>query len=336
MVVLLLVLVTSFYGLQKIVFAEVDPAKLMEILGQLAGTWVTTPSAYSGTSSPVEAPKKVITPEIKEVIVPEVKKIITEPKKVVEIKELPVDKAVESIVTAPKIIKATSATKPEIKILKIETGDKKATFTFGVQNDTSDIQKFQFIYADQNGAGDTVITYNKDKIRKNNGNYVWYISNLSLSKYTVSITWVNASGETIPWVLSQPFTADLSLLAAGKCIIPNVSGMKVLSKNDKSILYWNKIAEATKYKVYKKNKYGEYIFVAETDNHSYTVNVSNGTVKYEEFSVKAVCSDGTESVKFSPSTNIRTGPVGLIILVLISGIVGWLIVRKRQNNLWKY
>ncbi len=84
------------------------------------------------------------------------------------------------------------------------------------------------------------------------------------------------------------------------------------------MLYWDAIPGAVKYKVYKKNKSGEYVFVHETKKDSYTIYVADGSVKYEEFSVKAVCSDGTESLKFAPSTSVRTGPAMLIILVLIS------------------
>lgn len=134
-------------------------------------------------------------------------------------------------------------------------------------------------------------------------------------------------------VISQPFEANLSLLSAGKCIIPNVSGLRVLPKRDTSVLYWDSIPEAINYKIYKKDASGEYVFIQETKNDSYTIHVSDGSVKYEEFSVKAVCSDGTESLKFSPSTAVRTGPSELILLGLISFIISFVIVRRRKQIL---
>lgn len=93
--------------------------------------------------------------------------------------------------TPPQPTKAvadvTTSTIPSFKILKVETGDKKATFTFSVLNETSDIRKFQFIYADKDGKSNKVITYNKEQIKKADGSYVWYIPDLSLTKYVVSI-----------------------------------------------------------------------------------------------------------------------------------------------------
>ena len=144
---------------------------------------------------------------------------------------------------------------------------------------------------------------------------------------------MDTDGETLSGVISQPFVADLSLSSAGKCIIPNVSGLRVLVKTDTSVLYWDSIPEAISYKVYKKNAQGEYIFLEDTKKDSYTIYVTDGSVKYEEFSIKAVCSDGTESLQFAPSTNVRTGPSGLILLGLISVVISFVIVRKRKKSL---
>lgn len=106
--------------------------------------------------------------------------------------------------------------------------------------------------------------------------------------------------------------------------------MRVLSKKDTSILYWDSIPEAISYKIYKKNAQGEYIFLEETEKDSYTIYVADGSVKYEEFSVKAVCSDGTESIQFAPSTNVKTGPSELILLGLVSILISFVIMRKRK------
>ncbi len=243
----------------------------------------------------------------------------TEVKPVVEVKPATAN-------TPPKT--TTTSSPPSFKIGKIEIGDKKATITFQVLNDTADIEKFEFLYADPEGKSKKVTTSNKSQIKQSNGNYVWYIADLDLTKYVVSVAWINKNGETVS--ASQPFEMNLSLLAAGKCIIPNVSGLRVLEKKDSSILYWDSIPEAILYKVYKKDANGEYIFLTETKQDSYTVHVSDGSVKYEEFSVKAVCSDGTESLKFSPSTSVKTGPGAIALLVIVSGSIGWYIVRRKR------
>lgn len=251
-----------------------------------------------------------------------------------EPKETTISNSVVKPVNEP-IVENTITSKPSFKILKVETGDRRATFTFNVLNDSPLIRKFQFTYTDPEGKSNKVLTYEKERIKSKNGEYVWYIPNLNLTKYTISIAWVNASGETMEGITSKPFEADLSLWSAGKCIIPNVSGLRVLPKKDTSVLYWDSIPEAISYNIYKRNSNGEYVFLQETKNDSYTIYISDNSVRYDEFSVKAICSDGTESLKFSPSTSVRTGPSEVILLAFISAIIGFIIVRKRKQNTWK-
>lgn len=347
----LFVLVLFFQGMSIPAYAEVDPVILGNILSQLAGTGVaistnSTGSNSTGSSStgsvvtPLRlswstnvtvsgaitvTPTKVIVPN--KTVIPNVKPTEVEPIETTPPKIEPIPE---------KIIPYTpSSATPSFKIVKVEIGDKKATFTFRVLNETPDIRKFQFLYADAEGRGDKVLTFEKERIKKANGDYAWYIPGLTLTKYTVSIAWVGADGETLSRVVSQPFEADLSLASAGKCIIPNVSGLRVLPKRDMSVLYWDSIPEAVSYKVYKKNMQGEYVFLEETKQDSYTIQIADGSVKYEQFSIKAVCSDGTESVQFAPSTNVRTGPSEFILLVLISAVIGFMIVQKRKKILWR-
>ncbi|MDD2892235.1 MAG: hypothetical protein PHQ95_04685 [Candidatus Gracilibacteria bacterium] len=233
------------------------------------------------------------------------------------------------------VVENSTTTVPTFKILKVETGDKRATFTFNILNDSPLIRKFQFTYTDPEGKSNKVLTYEKERIKSKNGEYVWYIPNLDLTKYIVSIVGVNANGETIEGTISESFEVDLSLGSAGKCIIPNVSGLRVLPKKDTSVLYWDSIPEAISYKIYKRNVNGDYVFIQETKNDSYTIYISNNSVRYDEFSVKAVCSDGTESLEFSPSTSVRTGPSEIILLALISALIGFIITRKRRQNTGK-
>ncbi len=207
--------------------------------------------------------------------------------------------------TTPSEI-STASPSPTFTIVKLETGDKKVTVTFRVTNDTADIQKFEFNYVDQAGARNKAVTFPKEQIRKDTGDYVWYIPNLSVSKYTLSIAGIGNNGETITGAVSKPFTADLSLLSPEKCTIPTVSGVKLSVQQGKSILSWDSIPEAIRYKVYKKNSNGNYVFVEDTPNINYTIYVSDGVVRYDEFSIRAVCSDGTESTAYSPSTLIQT------------------------------
>ena len=190
----------------------------------------------------------------------------------------------------------------------METKDQKATFTFTVQNETSDIHKFAFTYVDNNNKSNKATTYEKSSIKNSKGEYVWYISNLDLTKYTVTIAGVNEKGEEIPGIISKSFEADLSLYAAGRCMVPDISGVSLTFHNTFTTLDWEKTSGAVKYKIYKKNAKGEFVFVDETDKNSYIIQVSEGKVRYDDFSIKAVCQDGAESSNFSPSVRVKTGP----------------------------
>lgn len=238
----------------------------------------------------------------------------------------------------------TEAPKPAFKNIKVETTDKKATFTFELENDTADIKKFEFTYStggvsvsapganvsSGTGTEKKVITYDKEKIKNGSGAYTWYISGLEIAKYTVTIAGVGADGKTLSGVVSDAIEADLSLGAAGKCTIANVSGLKTTVSKDSTILSWDTIPEAVSYKVYKKDKDGKFVFIEETKTPTYTIHVSSGPVKYEEFSVKAVCADKTESAAFSPTTKVKTGPAELFLLAMLATGIAYAIIRRKR------
>lgn len=226
---------------------------------------------------------------------------------------------------------STTTSVPAFQIVKVETGDRKATLTFRVANDVMAIQKFEFNYIDQSGKRGKSLSFDKDRIRQANGDYVWYLPNLEVSKYSISIAGIGADGTPVTGAQSAPFTADLSLMSAEKCIIPTVSGIGLTTQSGKSILSWDSIPEAIRYKVYKKDSNGNFAFIEGTQNTYYTVHVSDGAVRYDEFSVKAVCSDGTESVTYAPSTRVQTGPTGLVLLGIVSLVIGFAAIRKRKN-----
>lgn len=222
--------------------------------------------------------------------------------------------------------------KTEFIIKKIETWVKKVTVTFSVINDTPEIKKFEFAYTDKDNYTNKIITFNKENFINSSWDYVWYIPDLKPSKYNILISWVNSSWDIIPWITSNSFEADLSLWNVANCIIPNVTWLRTVTVKDTSILHWNRIPEAIKYKIFIKNEFWDYNFIAETKANFYNIHIKEGSVKYEEFSVKAVCSDLSESVDFEASTLVKTWPP-LFILFFVSVFLSSILIKKFKKTI---
>ena len=216
------------------------------------------------------------------------------------------------------------------KNVKVETSDKKATFTFEVENEPTDLQKFQFTYSTGSGAAKTALTSEKAKIKTASGAYTWYIGGLEIAKYDVTIAGVGADGKTLSGVTSEVIPVDLALGSAGKCMINDVSGLKVTKQQDSSVLTWDAIPEAASYNVYKKTASGEFVMIESVPTNTYTIHITAGPVKYEDFSIKAVCADKTESAKFSPTTKVQTGPAQLILLLSLALAAAFAFTRRRK------
>ena len=330
----LLLIFATLFTIGTSVSAEVDSEVLTSILSKLAGDSSTGTTQTNSTNTGTTQTSTTNTGTTTSTADP---KIVTE-----ILSKLAGDNATSTTKTTianSGIVKTSTASTdevktPSIKIKKIQTGEKKVTVTFGVTNDNSTIRKFGFTYTNNEGKTQTLVTYAKEEIKNINWDYTWYIPNLSLTKYSISLAGLNESGKKISTVASANFEADLSLRAAGKCIIPEVSDLRVISKPETSVLHWKNIPEAIGYRVYKKDTTGVYSFVAETKKNAYTIYVADGSAKYEQFSVAALCSDGVESLK-TPDIRVRTGPSELILLGVLSAFIGGIIARKRKKSLEK-
>jgi hypothetical protein len=177
-----------------------------------------------------------------------------------------------------------------------------------------------------------VLTYETARIKNGSGAFVWYVSNLDIALYNFTISGVRADGSMIAGSTSPVIPVDLSLASAGKCIINNIAGLTLKKGADASILSWAAIPEATKYNIYKKNAAGEFVFVESTTKNSYTIFLASGPVKFEEFSVKAVCADATESAKFAPSTRVQTGPAQLFLFLSLALAAAYMITRRKTQK----
>jgi hypothetical protein len=216
------------------------------------------------------------------------------------------------------------------KNLKAQNTDGKASFTFEVENEPANLDKFQFAYTPTGGAETKVLSSEKSKIKNlMNNQYSWFVPGLAPAKYSFVISGVDASGIAIPDTSSEAVIVEIVLASPGKCTIGNVGGLKVKTETDISVLSWDSIPVAVRYNVYKKNAAGEFVFIESVSSNSYTIHIATGEVKYEDFAIKAVCSDLTESANLSPSTSVQTGPGKIFLLMSIALVAGFAIFRRK-------
>ena len=210
--------------------------------------------------------------------------------------------------------------KPAFKNVKTETKDTKVIFTFAVENTPTDLDAFEISHA-----SGSVTTHSASKILKD-GQYSWYIDNLAPGPYTFHIQGKNMSGALMEDLKSEPLMATIGVPA---CTISNVGKITIKTDTSKSVLTWEAVKGASKYNVYKIGSDGKYNLVTSVKDPSYTLFLSKGAITYEDFAVKAVCDDGTESSDYSGASKVQTGPGIIAFIVIISGITAAIILRRR-------
>lgn len=241
--------------------------------------------------------------------------------------------ALATLTVTEKVPVATGATatgeivKPAaFKNVKAETKDQKITFTFSIENLPKDLKNFFITYGSGSSAsGKTVTTQDAEKILKN-GQYSWYISDLTAGDYTFEIQGKNASGSTIAGLISEKIPATIGVPT---CTISNVGKITVTTDSSKSVLSWDAVPSATAYNVYKIDANGKYNLVQKVTSPTYTVFLSQGAVSYDNFAVKALCGD-TESKDYSEASKVKTGPGAIAFVVILSGIIAAVILRRKS------
>lgn len=122
---------------------------------------------------------------------------------------------------------------------------------------------------------------------------------------------------------SDIFEVDLSLAAASKCMVSNVSSLKATAGDGTTVLSWDATPDATSgYNIYKKGTDGQYALIENVKTNTYTLHVAKDTLKYDDFAVKGVCNNGEgESADYAEATNVKTGPMGILIILGFSALV---------------
>lgn len=215
------------------------------------------------------------------------------------------------------------------KDIKTETLNNigKVVFTFAVENPPKNLGYFKINYGENKDAllGE-VLTHEVKTILKD-GKYSWYVPNLREGDYVFKITALDTNKEPI-----KDLTSELIKATIGKeaCTISNVGPVSVETNQTKSVLTWEPVKGAAGYHLYKITADGEYTLVQKTVDPSHVIYLSKGSVKYDDFAVKAVCADGTESKDYSKTTKVQTGPGAIAFIVILSAFLAFFILRRRK------
>ena len=114
------------------------------------------------------------------------------------------------------------------------------------------------------------------------------------------------------------------------CSIGNVAGLTVATDVSKSTISWMALSGAISYNIYKVSPAGDYTLFQNTKDTMYTIFLSQGAVIYEDFVVKALCDNTTESKEYSSMSRIQSGPGMITIIVIIAAILGAFLMRRRS------
>ncbi len=216
---------------------------------------------------------------------------------------------------------------PSFKNLKVVTEGTRVTFTFGVDNISPEIVKFKIAYGENaDSLTEQVITSEVNTIRNGSGEYTWYINSLTPKTYTFKIFGLKADGSLVSNFASDAMNATIGTIG---CSIGNVGAIKVETGTGKSILSWETVTGAISYNIYKVSAAGDYSLLQNTKDNTYVIFLASGAVIHEDFGIKALCDEKTESPSASLASKVQTGPGMIGFLVVLSGIIGVLIIRRR-------
>jgi hypothetical protein len=137
---------------------------------------------------------------------------------------------------------------------------------------------------------------------------------------------VKSDNSLIPLLVSDPIVSTLGQDAS---TVANVSDIVVKSEAGKSVLSWTPVTCALSYNVYKISAAGDYALVQNVKEPSYTVFFQTGSSLSEDFAIKALCAGGIESADFTQVAKVQTGPGATAVLIIIAGILGAVILRKK-------
>ena len=225
---------------------------------------------------------------------------------------------------------AAATVTPTFKNVKTTTIGSKVVFDFSVENAPVDMTSFKIAYGkNADSLTQEVTTLSLDRIASttSSGGYTWYIDKVPADTYTFKIFGRTASGTLIAGLVSEPIVATIG---KDSCTIGNVEGLTVSTDTSRSILSWTALTGAVSYNLYKVSAAGDYTLFQNTKDTSYTLFLSQWAVTYENFVVKALCDNTTESKEYSSMSRVQSGPGMVAIVVIISAMLGAFLMRRRS------
>lgn len=90
------------------------------------------------------------------------------------------------------------------------------------------------------------------------------------------------------------------------CTIGNIGDIKVTTFSDKTILAWDALSGAISYNVYRKTAAADYELLKNITDPTYTIYLSSGAVVYQDFAIRALCDDTTESTVPAIASRVQT------------------------------
>lgn len=108
-----------------------------------------------------------------------------------------------------------------------------------------------------------------------------------------------------------------------------MSNLVVKTDASKSIISWDALTGAVSYNLYRVSAAGDYALFENTKTPGYTLQLSQGAITYDNFAVKALCDDQTESISYSKMSKVQTGPGAIAIIVILAAGVAAFVMRRR-------
>lgn len=161
---------------------------------------------------------------------------------------------------------------------------------------------------------------------------------------------LNVATLTVIPALNAPLPEDevktssgVTLAAPGRDPL-KITGLKLTELKTKSVLTWDKVANAMGYNIYKKTEDGKLELIQTVKDPSFTVNITGKEITHDYFYVRAYAKTNTGTTlsgstdeevyewDISEATKIQTGPEKYILLALIALIAtGFFFMFKRRK-----
>ncbi len=218
---------------------------------------------------------------------------------------------------------------PTFKNIKTVVTGSRIVFDFWVDNPPIDLHDFKIVYGQNaDNLSSEVNTMSLEKIPSTTvaSGYTWYIDKIPEWTYTFKIFGRIEDGSLIPDFSSEPI---IWTIGKDSCSIWNITDLTVKTDTTKSIISWDALSGAVSYNLYKVSPAGDYTLFQNTTESSYTLYLSAWAIVHDNFVVKALCDNSTESKEYSTMSRVQSGPGMIAIVVVISAIFSAFLMRRR-------